>query len=679
MGIWNFQSNMNRGELDPTLLGRIDIQAYYNGLRTATNVLTLPQGGVKRRPGQDFLGAAIDNGRLENFSFNVQQNYLLVFTNLKMQIYKDGVLQTNINGSGFDFVDTPWTLEQTQEFDFIQSADTAIVTQVNTAPQSITRTSDTDWTVIPIALLNIPKFDYNDGAGPSPVSEVQRIAFTDQNEGDRYKISLNGILTDDIVFSGDDSSNQEAIRDALQSLPNTGSSGVSVTTIVVLGTYEITFSGDSASDFELATVTTVLTQLSTFKGSTTRQSAGTSSSEDTWSVTRGFPKTCTFHEARLYFGGSLSRPATLWGSNVNDFFNFNNVRARDDESIEATLDTDQVNAIEAIFSNRSLQIFTSGGEFFVSQARGAPITPSNIAVSPQTNLGSKRLRPVSIDGVTLFVQRTGKVINQFVFVNEFQSNQTASVSSLAPHLIKNPIKMAASRGTETTDANYIYILNADGSLTVFNTLTAEGIQAFTTWSSGLIKSIAVVSDRLFLLVERVVNSSTVFYIETESLTALTDSAIISNVGGSDTITGLGHLEGETVDVKADGSFQGEFVVSGGQITITRDAQVIEAGLTYKPLIKTMPLNMGLENGPNAADKKRILRAAIQLFESNGIIVNGQRLADKTIGINQFDAPTPQTGFKRITLHGWSIEADIEITQNTPFNMTILSIGMEIKT
>ena len=107
MGIWTFQSNMNRGELDPLLVGRIDIQAYYNGLRTASNVLTLPQGGVKRRPGQEFLGAALGNGRLENFSFNIQQNYLLVFTDLKAQVYKEGILQTNINGSGNDYFVTP--------------------------------------------------------------------------------------------------------------------------------------------------------------------------------------------------------------------------------------------------------------------------------------------------------------------------------------------------------------------------------------------------------------------------------------------------------------------------------------------------------------------------------------------------------------------------------------------
>ena len=675
MGIWTFQSNMNRGELDPLLVGRIDIQAYYNGLRTASNVLTIPQGGVKRRPGQEFLGETFGNGRLENFSFNVEQNYLLVFTDLKVEIYKDGVLQTNINGSGNDYLVSPFTLAQIKEADYIQSADTAVITQEDVAPQSLARSSDTDWAFTALPLVNLPQFNFNDASSPVPVSEIQTITFTDANEGDRYKIALNGILSEEIVFGGDDSTNEEGIRDAIQNLPNTGNTGVTVTTVTPLVAYQITLSGDSASDWELLTVTAILTEKTTFKGVTTRDQAGTSGAEDVWSVLRGWPRTCTFHEGRLYFGGSTSRPATLWGSNVNDFFNFDEGRARDDESIDATLDTDQVNAITGIFSNRSLQVFTSGAEFYV---KASPVTPSTVAVIPQTNLGSKRVRPVSIDGVTLFVQRTGKVINQFVFVNEFQSNQSGSVSSLAPHLIKSPVEMVASRGTDQTDANYVYILNADGSLTVFNTLASEGVQAFTSWSSGLIKSISVVSDTLYLLVERVVNSQTVYYVEVESLTALTDSAVVSSVGGSPTLTGLSHLEGEEVDVKADGSYQGKFIVSGGQITITRDASIIEAGLAYAPIIETMPLNIGLQNGPNAASKKKILRAAIQLFESNGIIVNGQRLADKTIGVNQFDAPEPQTGFKRITLLGWSLEAQITITQSTPFNMTILSIGQEVK-
>ncbi len=679
--LWVAQTNMNRGELDPQLVGRIDLAAYYNGLFTALNVRTIPQGGVKKRPGQEFLDDAEGDGRVENFSFNIAQNYLLAFSAGKMQIFKDGVLQTNINGSGDDFLVVPWTLAQIKDFDYIQSADTIIITHKDVEPQKITRSSDTAWTIVTSFLTNIPQFDFNDGASPTPVSEVQTLLFASKNTGDRYKLSLEGVLSDDdIVFADDDTTNQENIRRGLQDLSNTPNAGISVTTDLSLTTYRVTLANDSAKDWDLITAAPVFTKDAAFEVTTTRITAGTSRGEDTWSGTRGWPRTTTFHEGRLWFGGSSARPATIWASRLGDFFNFDQAKGRDDEGIEATLDTDQVNAIEAIFSNRSLQIFTSGAEFFVPES---PITPSNIAVKPQSALGSKRIRPVTIDGVTLFVQRTGKALNQFVFINEFQANQSRSVSVLAPHLIKLPVQIAASRGTESSDVNYVYIVNGDGTLTVFNTLINEDVTAFTAWESrsaaGLIKSVAVVDNTLYLLMQRTIGGVAKFYIERENTVLNTDSAVRKTGLASDTLTGLTHLEGETVRVKADGAVQDDEVVSGGQITIERTADTIEAGLDYSPTIKTMPLNVPLENGPNAASKKRINRVAVNVFESNGIIVNGQRLADKTIGVDQFDSPTPQTEFKRIHLHGWSLEADVTITQNTPMPFQILSILMEVKT
>ena len=110
MGVWNFQSNLNKGELDPRLVGRIDLASYYNGVKTGQNILTMPQGGAKTRPGMEYLGTGLGNGRIESFSFSTEQNYLLVFTDLRLQIYKDGILQTNINGSGFDYAVTTLTL-----------------------------------------------------------------------------------------------------------------------------------------------------------------------------------------------------------------------------------------------------------------------------------------------------------------------------------------------------------------------------------------------------------------------------------------------------------------------------------------------------------------------------------------------------------------------------------------
>ena len=670
------QSNMNRGELDPALAGRIDIQAYYNGMQTAKNVLTIPQGGVKRRPGMEFLGEALGDGRMEVFSFSVALNYLLVFTDLRMQVYKNGVLQTNINGSGNDYLVTPWTAIQAKAFDYIQSLDTAIITHEDIEVQAITRTSDTDWAIAAAPLLNVFQFNYNDGLSPTPVAEIQRLRFNSYLNGDTFKIGLEGIQTDEITYNISDTADlSQQITDGLQRLPNTGSTGIS-TTFVSGTTWEITFDGASAADWALMTSIIVSSPAPTSNTTTTTGiQDGTTQEEDVWSNTRGWPRTCTFHEARLWFGGSPSRPSTIWGSNVNQFFNFRVGKTRDDESISATLDTDQLNIVQAIYSNRSLQVFTSGAEFYI---RESPITPSNIAVIPQTNLGSRRIRPVSLDGVTLFAQRTGRVINAFVFINEFQANQTNAVSTLAAHLINNPVRMVISKGSSRTDANYVYILNETGLLTVFNSVAAEDIVSFTRWESGLIRSVSVVSDKLYMLVEREVDGGTVFFVEVESNDILMDAAISSNVGGSDTLTGLDHLEGETVDVKADGAYMGTEVVTGGQITIVRDAEVIQAGLPYAPLIQTMPLNIGLKSGPNAASKKKILRAAAHLFESNGVVINGQRLADRTMGIDQFDPPIPQTGLKRITLLGWSLEAFLTVTQDTPFPMTILSLGNEVK-
>lgn len=677
MPIYALQANMNRGELDPRALGRADIDAYYNGLRTATNVLPMPQGGVEKRPGMKYLGEALGYARVESFSFNVEQSYLLVFTNLKMQVYKDGVLQTNLNGSGNDYIVSPWTTAQIADFDFIQSADTAIVTHEDVAPRTIIRTGHTAWGISTIALSNIPQYDFDDGSSPSPVSEVQALNFGNHAQGDRYKISLEGILSDEVVFAGDDAANIENIRRGIQEMPHMGSSGVSVATSVSMDTYTVTLAGSSARPWKLLTVTPVYTASASFGVGVTRSVTGTSRAEDSWSSTRGWPKTTTFHEGRLWFGGSKSRPATLWGSRVGDFFNFDTFRARDNAGIDATLDTDQVNAIEAIFSNRTLQIFTSGGEFYVPES---PVTPSNIAVKPQTNFGSARVRPVTIDGVTLFVQRSGNSINRFVYSDAYQAHEAQSITTAAAHLIKTPYKLAVSRGDSSSDANYVYINNTDGNVTVFNTLIAEDVHGFTSWQTeGDVISLTTVDEVAYFCVKRTIESVDRYFIEKEDNTIFTDCAVVETLGApTDTLTGLTHLEGETVDIRADGVYMGTAVVTGGEITIVRNAELtLEAGLPYRPTIRTMPLNVQTNNGPNVFAKKKIQRVALRVHESNGVRVNGQLIADTTIGVNQFDPPEPQSKEVRVHVLGWSIDASITITQDSPMPMTILSIGVEV--
>jgi len=692
MPITVFQSNMTAGEIDPQLFGRIDVQAYYNGLQTARNVLPIPQGGMKKRPGTRYLGTAEGDSepRLELFSFSEDEEILLVFTTLadglkfkiRVQFYKDGALITNINGSGNDYLDISLTIDDGIDpdlkiVDFAQSLNTIIVTYQDFYPFRIVRgTTDSDWTVSDLPLNNIPDFNFDDASSPSSTPQIQQLTFTNFTATDEFRLVLNTIATDIIIYNAVESTTAANIETALQAHPLTGASGVSVSSSGG-GVYEVTFSGASARNYDEITAETVIVADPAFDLESVITQAAVTSDEPVWSNVRGYPRTVTFHEGRLYFGGSKDLPSSVWGSNVFDFFNFFLGSALDDEGIFFTLDTDQYNQIQSIYSNRSLQIFTTGSEFYV---KDSPVTPTNLAAIPQTRLGSKRVRPVSLNGLTYFIQQNGKVLNSFLFLDSIQSNSSEPVSILSPHLIKNPIQMSVKRGSSTSDVNYIYLVNDDGTLTVYCTVPSQDIDSFTRWEmANNVVSAVVVSDKLHLCVEY--NSS--YYIVVEDDNLNTDLATFEDFSpsASDTLTGLSYLEGQEVVVKADGAVQDNKTVSSGEITIYREATTIEAGLEFLPTIQTMPLNIPLQSGPIAAKRKKIGRAMLQLFESNGVLTyssgNPQFITDKTMAVNQFSSPEPQTGLRRIYIGGWSLEASLTITQATPFNMQVLSIGMEV--
>ena len=663
--VWQVQTSFNRGELDPRLVGRKDLQAYYSGARVAQNVVTLIQGGLRRRNGTKFLYSDTD-GRIFNFSFSTSVNYALLFTNLQIRVFKNGVSQATIV--------SPYTLAQVKQIDYIQSADTALIFHPDVQSQELSRTSDIAWAIGGITFVNQPQYDFNDTDSPPPTSAVQRITFGNYREGDRYKVSLEGVLSDEIAFAGDDATNSDNIRVAMTDMINTAGEGtITVANTTSPNVFSVTLSGGSAKDWDLLTVVPTNTADAQFQGLVTELTAGVSRAEDVWSTARGWPSVATFHEARLWLGGTNFRPATIWGSKVNFFFDFKAGKARDDEGIDVTLDTDQVNAVTALFSNRTLQVFTSGGEFSVGTS---PITPANIAVLPQTNYGTKRVRPVTVDGLTLFIQRTGKSIRNFFFSDDSKSYDSASVSVLASHLVANPTAMAVSRGTSEVDANYVYIVNDDGTMVVYNSMISEDVQGFTRWvTDGLQQSIAVVDDLLYTYTKRTINGADVYFLESEDPTLTTDAS--ATASSTNTLTGLAHLNGATIDVIADGAYMGEFVVSGGQVIINRQATLITGGLNFTPIIESMPLNIPLQNGPNAALPKRIVRAGIELFESNGALVNGQRIADKTMGVDVFSSPSPKTGLESMFLQGWSVEATLTITQDEPVPLTVLAAYLEV--
>lgn len=689
MTVWQSQSNLNKGELDDTLQGRRDTDMYYGGLSRARNVVLKPQGGAKKRNGTKYLAdwTADQPSNLFPFSFNDQTKYILAIysgkaigppTTSKIYIFKNGVQQTNINGSGNDYLDLGMIFDTNNfRLNYTQSANTAIICNGIDQPRLISRTSDTAWTCTPINFTNIPQYDFNDASSPTPTSEVQQITFTNANESDRFKLSIDGFLSEELTYTLDTTEMETRIADAIQDMPNTANSGMSVSNVSP-NVYDITFGGESASDYGLTQAVPVITRSTSFQGVSTRTTPGVSRKEDAFSSARGWPRCSTFHQGRLYFAGTDSLPDSIFGSVVGDFFNFDQGKAFDDDGIFVTLQTDQVNKINALVSSRKLQAFTTGAEFFCPED---VITPSTVRFDQFSNYGINYVQPVTLDGTVIYPQGDSRALILSEVTNQYQPVATRNLSVLAPHLTPSVNQMAISRGQSDTDANYIYLLSSAGGVTCLNYLPSEGVEGFSLWDlGGGIQSIAVLDNLFYVLVNR--NGTR--YLEVEEPTFNVDCGVqLFNDSTIDT----SHYTG-TVEAVGDGAYLGEFT-SSASVDLGRTVGTGYIGVAYRPEVRTMPINQQFPNGNTYAMKKRVSRAIIEYYLSNGIQVKNyvddvetfsENIPDRTLGVNQFEAPEPSTEIKRIRMYGgYGIKNQIEVTQSTPLDFFLLSIGAEVKT
>jgi hypothetical protein len=143
------------GKLSAELTSSVELEKHRYGLKESLNMIVDALGGMKNRPGTQYIDDVYSStikSRLIPFKFNVEQAYMLEFSNLKMRILKDGALV----GAPTEVV-TPYATADLSNLEFTQSADTLYVFHPDHSIREITRTSDTVWTVTDLApLMNGP-------------------------------------------------------------------------------------------------------------------------------------------------------------------------------------------------------------------------------------------------------------------------------------------------------------------------------------------------------------------------------------------------------------------------------------------------------------------------------------------------------------------------------------------
>ena len=649
----SFQTNFSTGELDPRLRSRVDLEQYNNALERATNVVIQPQGGLKRRPGLKHIFELPNTGvesagngvRLIPFEFNVDDSYMLAFTHQRMHVIKNGALITAINGGANSFLTTTITSAMLNEISWTQSADTLIVVHPDLEPIRIVRgATDATWTASTITFDSIPQYAFT--------LTVTNPAATLTPSAVSGKITLTASTS---VFSagnvGQYVNGTQQGRARIVSF----TSGTVVNAIVEYPFFNTT--AIASGSWELET-----------------------GYENVWSAGRGWPRTVTFHEGRMYFGGSKSRPATIWGSKVSIFFDFKPEENLDDDAVEATLDTNQLNVITDMISGRDFQIFTTGGEFFVPQSSTAPITPLDFVFKAVSRNGMKPgTRVQAFESGTVFVQRQGKALNEFLFSDAQLTYITQRISLLSGHLLKTPKRMALHKATDTDQGDLLFITNADdGTMACYSILRSQNVIApseFTT--DGEFLDVGVDVTDIYVVTKRVFNSVTRYFVELLDYNRFTDCAFTGAVAS--TATGLPHI-GKSLNVITDGVPQSNETVDGsGEVTFDRASVTnFEVGLPFTVTAKTMPVELRLQSGSRVSFKKRIAQVNAIVYESQHLNINDQPVPFRNFGSELLDDPVPEfTGIKRLdAVRGYGREAQITVTQTLPLKMNLL--GLEYK-
>lgn len=221
--------------------------------------------------------------------------------------------------------------------------------------------------------------------------------------------------------------------------------------------------------------------------------------EQSWSAKRGYPAAVTFHENRLCFGGTLAEPDAIWMSKIGEYFNFDVGEAADTDSINLIAATGDVNEIRYMVSNRDLQVFTASGELYVPTYLNQAITPTNAQIRKQTPYGTEYVQPVSIDGATIFAQKDGRVIREYIYTDAEDAYTASSVSTLASHLIDAPKYLTVAHSGFGLSDSYAVLTLGSGEIALFSSNRAERRASWTraTLENGSFGSVVAIHDEIY--------------------------------------------------------------------------------------------------------------------------------------------------------------------------------------
>ena len=373
-----------------------------------------------------------------------------------------------------------------------------------------------------------------------------------------------------------------------------------------------------------------------------------------------------FYQQRLMAAASTEQPQTFWGSQTSDFENHAPddagaaITVVDTDALNYTISSDEANVIRWMRGSKKTLMIGTGGEEWTVASNGSVITPTDVVVDPATGHGSAEVQPLRIGSVILFLQKALRKIREAAFDFAVDGFQAFDMTRLAQHISKGGfVEMAYAQEPDSL----VWVVRNDG---VLPTMTYRREEDVVGWARQIIggvngandpavESVSTIPgadgsgqvkssknrDEVWIIVQRTINGSSKRYIEVsegewedgddQEDAYYADSIITYDDTAATVITGLNHLNGETVKILSDGAIHPDKKVVDNQVTLDSSASVVQIGLGYTHTIKPLKLIAGTVAGTPLGQLKQIFGVTFVLLNAHTISfgpdVNNLRTVD----------------------------------------------------
>jgi len=681
------QTNFTSGEISPRLKGRVDFDKYFNTGETLKNVIVQTHGGVFRRTGTRFVAeveTSSEKTRLIRFEFSITQAYIIELGNLYMRVYKD---QGQILDSGSAYeVATPYITADLFEIQFVQSADVLYLAHSNYKPRKITRSGHTAWTVTNYAPTADPFGADGSNDCPAAVSFFEeRIWWAGTNN---YPQKLWASKTGDY-----ENFTKAPIADDMSLEYLIAAADVSAIRYLIAG--KVLVIGTTAGEYiirastlnEPVTPTNVRITLETTYGTEKVKPLGINNS--VLFVQREGHKLREFiyiFENDSFIGKDLSIISEhLTATSKITQIAYQKVR---NSIIWAVTDTGQLLSMTYSPSDEIIA--------WTQHPVGGYFGNTTVTVTDYVNIAvGTTISLTKSDGVTVVFTSeaiSGSAPSETNGWRPNESNDTTADN------IYTAINAHADFTVANPAAAIVTILdNTTGLGVLFQVATSDSTRlAVTNRAQAVVESVTVIpgsegQDEVWICVKRTINGTTKRYIEFISQdyyplntqdkddAVFVDSSLEYDGGSTTSITGLGHLEGESVTILANGAVQPNKTVASGAITLSSAATKAQIGLAYTSVVKTVDYEGGVQSGTSQTKLKRIAEIGIRFFESVGCKYGTSETSTDLALLRPTSSPMDSspplfTGDKVLRFPGgWNRHGQVVVTQDDPLPMNLLAL------